>query len=199
MKYNIIYADPPWNYKTYSCPDKTKNRFSDEGSLWRNPKLHYECMELDDIKSLNIEKISAENCILFLWTTSAFLESALQVIKNWGFTYKSIGFVWIKKNLTTNKLFWGMGYWTRNNAEFVLIATKGHPKRISKSVHQVIMSPKTQHSKKPDEVREKIVQLIGDLPRVELFAREKYLGWDAIGNAIDGQDIKEILNENSMR
>lgn len=91
----------------------------------------------------------------------------------WGFVYKTVAFVWIKKNKKADSLFWGMGYWTRANAELCMLATAGQPKRRSASVHQVILSPIEEHSKKPDVVRERIVELLGDLPRVELFARQK--------------------------
>ena len=78
--------------------------------------------------------------------------------------------------------FWGMGNWTRSNAELCLLATKGNPKRQSKSVHQIIVSPIEEHSKKPDEARKRIVELMGDVPRIELFAREHTPGWDVWGN-----------------
>lgn len=103
----------------------------------------------------------------------------------WGFVYKTVAFVWIKKNKKADSLFWGMGYWTRANAELCMLATAGQPKRRSASVHQVILSPIEEHSKKPDVVRERIVELLGDLPRVELFARKKTEGWDAWGNEIE--------------
>lgn len=106
-------------------------------------------------------------------------------MKAWGFDYKTIAFVWIKQNKRTDSLFWGMGYWTRANAELCMLATKGHPKRQSARVHQVIISHIQEHSKKPEEARDRIVQLIGDLPRVELFARTKSDGWDVWGNEID--------------
>lgn len=104
------------------------------------------------------------------------------MIKAWGFTYKSIGFQWIKLNRSGKGYFFGLGRWTRGNTEPCLIATKGKPKRISAGVSQLIFSPIRNHSQKPEEVREKIVELMGDLPRVELFARERADGWDAWGN-----------------
>lgn len=99
-------------------------------------------------------------------------------------TYKTVAFTWIKKNKKADSLFWGMGFWTRANAEIVLFGTKGHPKRISAGVHSVITEPVRAHSQKPDEVRERIVELLGDLPRIELFARERVDGWDAWGDQI---------------
>lgn len=105
-------------------------------------------------------------------------------MQEWGFIYKTCGFTWIKKNRKSDSLFWGLGYWTRANAELCLIGTKGNPKRVSKSVHQVIMSPIREHSRKPDEARKRIVELMGDIPRIELFARQEFEGWDCWGNEV---------------
>ena len=107
------------------------------------------------------------------------------MIKAWGFEYKSVAFVWLKLNKSGKGWFYGLGFWTRGNAEICLLATKGHPKRKSNRVHQFIISPLRGHSQKPDEARDKIIELVGDLPRVELFAREKTDGWDAWGNEVD--------------
>lgn len=188
-KYNIIYADPPWTFKTYS--DKGKGRSAEN---------HYECMKFEDIVNLPIKNISADDCILFLWITFPFLEKSFKVINSWGFTYKTCGFNWIKLNKKSNSFFTGLGYWTRSNSELCLLATKGHPKRVSKSVHEIIdvfpeeiVSRREAHSKKPDIVRNRIVELCGDLPRVELFAREKVDGWDVMGYEIDERDIRDAL------
>ncbi len=142
-------------------------------------------MSLEDIKNLPINNLADKNCALFMWTTIPLLKDSFSVLDSWGFEYKSIAFVWIKLNKKSDTLFWGMGHWTRSNAELCILATKGHPKRKSAKVHQVIMSHIQQHSKKPDEARERIIELIGDLPRIELFAREKKDGWDSWGNEIE--------------
>ena len=110
------------------------------------------------------------------------LKEGLETIKRWGFTYKTCGFNWIKKNKKSDSLFWGLGYWTRANSEICLLATKGNPKRVSKSVHQVCVSRIREHSRKPDEIRDKIVELCGEIPRIELFARQHAEGWDCWGN-----------------
>jgi N6-adenosine-specific RNA methylase IME4 len=109
------------------------------------------------------------------------LPSAFKVIEAWGFTYKTVGFTWVKRNRYKDSWFWGMGNWTRANAEVCLLAIRGKPKRVSASVHSVVDSAIRSHSQKPYEVREKIVELMGDLPRIELFARDVGLGWDAWG------------------
>ena len=170
-KYNIIYADPPWNFKTYSEKGKQK----------KSAECHYRCMNIDNIYDLPINQIAADNCILFLWVTFPLLKQGLETIEKWGFTYKTIGFNWIKQNKKSDSLFWGLGYWTRANSEICLLATKGKPKRISKSVHSVIISKIREHSRKPDEVRDKILELCGDMPRIELFARQSVDGWDCWG------------------
>ena len=158
-KYGIIYADPPWAYRNKHC----------EGSAL----AHYNTMRLEDICNLPVKKIAAQDCVLFLWTTYPMLPEALRVIEAWGFKYKTIGFAWIKQNRKADSLYMGTGYWTRANSEVCLLAIKGKPKRISASVHSVIVSHIREHSKKPDEARQRIVELMGDLPRIELFARQK--------------------------
>ena len=141
-------------------------------------------MTLDDIKALPVREIADENCALFMWTTIPFLRHSFDVMDSWGFQYKTVAFVWIKKNRKADSLFWGNGYWTRANAELCMLATKGHPKRESAGVHQVIISCIEEHSKKPQEARERIVNLMGDIPRIELFARQKTVGWDVWGNEV---------------
>ena len=173
-KYNIIYADPPWTFKTYSNKGKG-----------RSPEQHYACMTIEDIKNLPIQNIADDNCVLFIWVTFPLLKEGLEVIESWGFTYKTCAFNWVKRNKKSPSWFWGMGYWTRSNSELCLLATKGKPKKISSSVHQVVDTHIEKHSKKPNVVKERIVQLVGDLPRVELFARQSTEGWHIWGNEVD--------------
>jgi N6-adenosine-specific RNA methylase IME4 len=175
QKYNIIYADPPWQYQ-----DKNTG-----GSYQSGAAQKYKVMSINDICNLPINNLAAENSVLFIWTTGPMMKEAFEVIKAWGFKYKTIGFTWVKRNRKSPGWFWGCGHWTRSNSEICLLAVKGKPKRINASVHQIIETPVQEHSKKPDEVREKIVSLMGDLPRIELFARQKYPGWDAWGNEIE--------------
>ena len=126
------------------------------------------------------------DCVLFMWVTMPKLNECFELIKSWGFEYKTVAFTWVKRNKISPTYFMGMGRWTRANAELCLLATKGKPKRISASVHSVIDTPIEQHSKKPDEARKRILQLLGDLPRLELFARQKTDGWDVFGNEVEG-------------
>lgn len=171
--YKVIYADPPWSYKTYK-----------RGSGNGNVLNHYETMTKDDIQKLPVSALADDDCILFLWVTFPCLEEGLDLIRAWGFKYKTIGFNWVKRNKKSPSWFWGLGFWTRSNSEICLIATKGKPKRISMGIHSVIDTPVEAHSRKPAVVRERIVELMGDVPRIELFAREKVEGWDVWGNEI---------------
>ena len=151
-------------------------------------------MSIDDICRLPVAGIASNDCALFMWITFPTMKEAFRVIEAWGFQYKTVAFVWIKQNKKSPTLFWGLGFWTRANAELCLLATKGRPKRKSAAVHQIIMSPVEEHSKKPDVVRDRIVELLGDLPRIELFARQKPDGWDVWGNEVSC-DIELVEKE----
>ena len=138
-------------------------------------------MSLNDICGLPVQSIAGDNCVLFLWCTYPMLREGLDVIAAWGFKYKSIAFQWIKLNKSGNGYFFGLGRWTRGNTEPCLIAVKGKPQRINNSVSQIVETPIGRHSEKPSIVRDKIVSLIGDRPRIELFARQQIPGWDSWG------------------
>lgn len=171
-KYKIIYADPPWYFKSYSKKGED-----------RNATKHYPCMEFDDLLGLNINDIADVDCILFMWVIDPLLEKSFELFKAWDFKFKTVAFTWVKENKSKG-FFTGMGYYTRANPEMCLLATKGHPKRISKSVKQLVVDVRREHSRKPDCVRDRIVELCGDLPRIELFARQDFThkGWDNWGN-----------------
>lgn len=170
-KYKIIYADPPWTYSDKNCNGATGN--------------HYPTMRLDQIKNLHVKDISEKDCVLFLWATYPMLKEALAVGEAWGFTYKTIAFQWLKLNKRNGKPFYGLGRWTRGNTECCLLFVKGKPKRVSNGVFQLIQQPIARHSEKPNEAREKIVQLMGGVKRIELFARKKTDGWDVWGNEVE--------------
>lgn len=151
----------------------------------------YPTMKLEDIKKLPVDKISEDVSVLFLWATFPQLQEALEVIKAWGFKYKTLGFSWIKTN-KNGAPFFGIGYYAKSNCEVCLMATKGkaHSLVKSNSVSSVILHPKTKHSQKPQEVRDRIISLFGiDATRIELFARQKTEGWDVWGNEVES-DIK---------
>ena len=171
-KYNIIYADPAWEYDF----GKSSSRFVGN---------KYTCMDKKGLCDLPVADICDDNAVLLMWITFPKLDWALDVINAWGFKYKTMAFTWIKKNKKSDSLFWGMGYYTRSNPEICLLATKGKPlQRMSHKVHSVIMSQIEEHSKKPHEIRERIVELFGDIPRIELFARQYADGWDCWGNEV---------------
>jgi len=169
-KYQIIYADPAWKYWNGG---------------WKNQEQYYTTMDLEEIKQLPLQNITDENCILFMWATFPYLKETIEVMESWGFKYSTLGFIWIKKTRTGKKPFhFGCGSWTRANVEPCIIGTKGTIKRQDASISQIIYEPIQEHSKKPDIVRDKIIQLVGNLPRIELFARQKVDGWDRWGNEI---------------
>ena len=172
-KYNIIYADPAWsfNFKNRKgLSDKAKNNL-------------YSTMNDVDILNLPLSKIANKNCILFLWVMNSKMPLAFDCIKSWGFQYKTVAFNWVKTT-KKNKYHFGGGNWTRSNPEICLLATKGKIKRQSASVRELCVSELREHSRKPDCVRDRIVELCGDLPRIELFARQKTDGWDCWGNEV---------------
>lgn len=172
-KYSIILADPPWSYRVWHGKGKG-----------RTAENYYPTMQIEDICNLPVADLAAKDCALFLWVTCPQLKDAFSVLEAWGFSYKTIAFAWVKQNKKTPSLFWGLGHWTRSNIELCLLATRGHPERLSARVHQVLLSPIEAHSKKLDEIRNRIVALMGDLPRLELFARQAPPGWDVWGNEV---------------
>ena len=190
-KYNVIYADPPWTFKTFS--DKGKDR---------SPENHYNVMSLKDICNLPISKIANDNSVLLMWVVDPLLDKAFQVINAWGFKYKTVGFTWAKTNKKSMGFFTGLGYWTRGNPEMCLLATKGKPKRISKSVPQLVVEQRREHSRKPDIMYNHIENLL-EGPYIELFARTQRNGWDSWGNQTDkfqyGIDFINILCYNNIQ
>ena len=170
-KYQIILADPPWAYRNM-------------GNIQATANSHYNTMQQKDIEALPIGDIANDNSILFLWATFPKIQEALDTIKTWGFEYKTIGFNWVKLNKNGTPFF-GVGWYTKSNTEVCLIGTKGKSPKVSNSVSQIIQTVRTRHSEKPAIVRDKIVEFCGDIPRIELFAREKTEGWDVWGNEVE--------------
>ncbi len=171
--YEVIYADPPWRYddKMNDCAGGADK--------------HYSTMKMSEIKALPVAALAAENSVLLMWATWPLLPEAIEVISAWGFRYKSIGFLWVKKNKSDCGHFFGLGRWTRGNSEVCLLATRGKPKRVNNAVSQLCFEPLTRHSEKPEEIRHRIVELLGDVPRIELFARRRAPGWHAFGNEVE--------------
>jgi N6-adenosine-specific RNA methylase IME4 len=178
-RFKVIYGDPAWEFKVYS--GRGKQRSADR---------HYDTSSLDAIKALPIAPLADDDCALFLWGVWPELPGALEVIKSWGFEYKTVAFVWVKTtekaevlNLDGDGLHWGMGYWTRANTEFCLLATKGAPLRLAEDVHQIVLAPVGEHSAKPQEVRARIERLLVG-PYLEIFARRAVPKWSVWGNEI---------------
>lgn len=184
-RYNIIYADPPWSYRDKALAGN------------RGAGCKYPVLNTKDIAEFPVKQLAADDCVLFMWVTMPKLSECFDLVKAWGFEYKTCAFVWVKKNKKADSLFWGMGNWTRANAEICLLAIKGKPKRQAANVHSVLLAPVEEHSKKPAAIRERIVQLCGDLPRIELFARQNAEGWDCWGNETpeDERGINEKQND----
>ena len=187
--YRVILADPPWRYLTWS-----------EKGAGKSPDNHYQTMTLDEIKALPIRDIAAKDCVLFMWVIDSHVELAMEVVKAWGFKYKTVGFYWAKTN-KDGSFFTGTGHWTRANpehafecylgdgneeAERCFLATTGKPGRRQegKNVPRLIVSPRREHSRKPDETHDRIERLV-DGPYLELFARADKEGWTVWGNETD--------------
>lgn len=179
--FSIIAADCPWTFLTRSAKGKG-----------RSAEQHYACMTLDDIRQLPVATLAAKDCMLFFWVTDPFLKIGLDVIEAWGFRYATVGFTWVKVNRSAGffgfapaDFFTGMGYYTRANPEQCLLATRGAPKRIAKDVRQLVVAPRREHSRKPDEAYDRMKQLCGDVPAIELFARQERENWTAWGNEVN--------------
>jgi N6-adenosine-specific RNA methylase IME4 len=170
--FQVIHADPPWQFTTYSAKG--------DG---RGATQHYDVMDLDGIKRIDVASVARKDSVLLLWVTDTHLEQAFDVIHAWGFTYKTIGFYWVKLNQDGTP-FTGMGMWTRANPETCLLATRGKPHRMSASVPRLIMSKRREHSRKPDEVYERSMELVRG-PYLDLFGRQKRAGWTVAGNQTD--------------
>ncbi|PHR55952.1 MAG: DNA methyltransferase [Robiginitomaculum sp.] len=168
-KYKIIYCDPPWQYN-----DKSLNRGGAE--------RHYKTTANNELCNIDVQSVCDDDCIIFMWATFPKIKEALELMGLWGFEYKTNAFTWVKKNKIKDSWFCGMGRWTRSNAEICLLGVKGKPKRIGIGVHSVIDAKIMKHSTKPQEARDKILELMGDLPRLEMFARDSADGWDVFGD-----------------
>lgn len=150
---------------------------------------YYPTITTDDLKKLPVQDITDDNCALFLWVCNPLLQEGLDVMKSWGFTFKTVGFCWDKSYRKSGRRWFGMGSYTRSSMELCLLGVKGRLPRYSHSVYQTYTAPVDRHSEKPQIFMNKMVELFGDIPRIELFARKSTVGWHSLGNAIDGKDI----------
>ncbi len=185
-KYSVILADPAWSYNARIIHENRKTKFG-SGAMG-----HYQTMTTKDISAMPVRDICEKDCALFMWATGPQLPEQIGVLKAWGFRYVTIAFAWMKTNkktassmfLTHKDLFFGVGYYTKSNVELCLLGIKGKMKPVSNKVSNSLLYPIGPHSKKPDIIRDKIVSLFGDVPRIELFARQTVPGWDCWGNQV---------------
>jgi len=183
-KYQIIYADPPWSYYNDSS---TKQNCAAAATKWI-PRPPYDVMSSAEIMKLPVGSIAADDAILFIWTTDYHLNKCMDVIKAWGFEYKTVAFSWLKKTKAGKPVCFMGAYTMKSGIEMCLLATRGkkaHSLVKKHNIRSLIESPRMEHSKKPDVARERIVELLGDIPRIELFARETSDGWHTWGNQVE--------------
>lgn len=175
FKYQVILADPPWRFDNWSEKGEAKN-----------PNQHYACMSIADIAALPVNHLAAQDCALIMWATSPLLDQQLEIVRAWGFEYKSCG-AWAKQSPTGKSWAFGGGYILRSAAEFYIVATRGAPKRLSRSVRNLIVAPVREHSRKPDQMHRDIEALYAG-PYCELFSRQRRPGWASWGNQVDRFD-----------
>ena len=176
MKYNIIYADPPWKY---NARNNANTKFG--------AGTPYPTMKTKDIMALDVEGIAADNCALLMWCTGPYIAQGVhaEVMRAWGFRPVTIGFTWVKtlKDKPTEYRL-GTGNYSGSNSELCMLGIRGRMPQQDRGVRQVIAEPITKHSRKPPCTRDRIVRLFGDLPRIELFARDSVEGWHSWGNEL---------------
>ncbi len=177
-KYEIIYADPPWEYR------QSGGKSGSRGMA----KTHYSTMSTEDICDLPVGEIAEKDAACFLWATFPNIGEAIKVMEAWEFRYITAAFVWVKTYAKSGKFFWGMGAYTRANADVCLLGVapgfRTKEQIRSHQVHQIVTAAYEGHSRKPDEVRRRIVELLGNVSRIELFARQRVEGWDAWGDEV---------------
>jgi len=193
-KYQIIYADPPWKFTGLGSKGIRSGKMrEDKPNLHRTIRLEekYPTMTVDELKALPVKDLADENSVLFLWTTDGHLPFAIEIMRSWGFEYATVAFVWNKKEKSGNQVCY-YGYWTMKGTELCLLGRRGKVKPVRHNVRQLVEAIRYNHSQKPDEIRDRIVQLMGDLPRIELFARKRTPGWDVWGNEVE--DLQDASN-----
>jgi N6-adenosine-specific RNA methylase IME4 len=198
--YGAILADPPWAFQTWwsgrsNKLPSPKKKFSYPS---RATIPAYEVMREDELNALPVADLAADDCVLVMWICWPVLEWSLRTMNAWGFVYKTCGFCWVKAHANQIDMFrddidphMTLGYWTRSNSEVALLGTRGKPKRQAADIRQAIIEPRREHSRKPDGIHERIERLVAG-PYLELFARQKRVGWDVWGNETD--KFKEVAN-----
>ena len=173
-KYSVLYADPPWDYNGHT--QHTSGAFKEGMSAID----HYNTMTLEELKQLNVKDKTEKDAVLFLWTSSPHLPQAIELMKAWGFEYKTIAFVWDKQK--TNP-----GYYTLSQVEICLVGKRGKfpTPRGSRKERQFLSELRGRHSKKPDEIRNRITRMFPTQKKLEMFARQASDGWDVWGNQVE--------------
>lgn len=180
-QYACVLADPPWSFKTWSGKTGTPHRTAID---------HYATTATNRLADIPVGSVAAPNCALFMWVVDSHVDQAIELARAWGFGFKTVAFVWCKTTSKGNPRI-GMGYWTRKGAEICLMFTRGKPSRNDKGVRQVIIAPRREHSRKPDEQYERIERLVAG-PYLELFARQSRAGWDSWGNETTKFDMEAV-------
>ena len=173
MKFDIIYADPPWDYKG-------QRQHSGQGGVdTGGANVHYPTVTVEDMGGWDIKSIAADNCLLFMWSSSPHLDQAIELGKAWGFKWATVAFVWYKQR--TNP-----GYYTMSECELCLVFKRGRipTPRGARNVRQFVSEERGRHSQKPTEVRDRITRMFPNQSKIELFARETSDGWDTWGNEL---------------
>lgn len=173
--FRVILADPPWKFGNRA--------YQDNGRPPIETDAHYPVMTTEEICKLPVREKADKDCALLMWTTDAHLPDALRVMESWGFEYRTVAFVWLKKYHTGTPCVL-VAPWTLKSTELCLLGIRGSPKRAATNIRALIEAERTNHSKKPEQAMERIEALFGDVPRLELFARRKRHGWASWGNEI---------------
>ncbi len=180
QKYSVIYADPPWHYNGKLQFDKTSKRASEldpqQKIFISSASFKYPTVKTAQLKSMPVQEIAEDDCLLFMWTSNPHLAQAISLGEAWGFQYKTVAFVW-------DKMIHNPGQYTLSNCELCLLFKRGRiPKpRGARNIQQLVHSPRRKHSMKPDEIRDKIVEMFPTQKKIELFARAKVKGWSNWG------------------
>ena len=170
--YDLIFIDPPWTFNTWSAKGKEK----------KAPEVHYECQGIEWVRQLPVRDYAAENCLLWLWATNPLLDQQIDVLKQWGFTFKTAG-TWVKMTKHWKQSF-GTGYILRSANEPFLIGTIGKPK-TTRGVRSAILGRVREHSRKPESAYAAAEKLMPGARRADIFSRQRRSGWDAWGNEVD--------------
>lgn len=182
MKYQVIYADPPWFYNNRKTGGERKDKTKFGGGAMK----HYPLMKDAELLAMRpfIDTLADDNCALFMWATMPRLDFGIELLKKWGFRYATTAFVWVKRTNSGEGLVYNPGFYTASNTEIVLLGIRGSMRPARQMLQSVVEAPRTRHSEKPPEVGRRILQMYPEASRIELFAREQVDGWDAWGNEV---------------